>query len=125
MGFLSGLMGNASEVDLEKLSEDLSPILGEGEAITMGYKVVRDMFVFTNKRMILIDKQGMTGKKTEYLSIPYKSITSFSVETAGHFDMEAELIVWISGRSEPIMRELKKGTDVVGIQKMIATYALK
>ena len=124
MGILNGLLGNASEVDVEKLNEEFSPILAEGESVEVGYQVIRDKFVFTNKRIILVDKQGLTGKKTEFLSIPYKSITAFCVESNGHFDMDSELKIWISGHSQPITKELKRGTDVVGIQKTIATFML-
>jgi hypothetical protein len=79
------------------------------------------MYVFTNKRLILIDKQGMTGRKVDYHSIPYRAITQFKIETAGHFDLDAELKIWISGQDDPIEKELKKDT-VVGIQKTLATH---
>ena len=125
MGFLDGLMGNASEVSAADMMEELSPILGDGETIERVFKVIRDMYVFTSKRLLLIDKQGLTGKKVEYFSIPYKSVTCFSVETAGHFDLDAELKIWLSGKHEPLVKELKKGTDVVGIQKLMANYTLK
>lgn len=124
MGLLDGLLGNASEVDLEDLHEELSPILADTESLHMAYQVIRDLFVFTEKRLILIDKQGLTGKKVEYHSIPYKSITHFAVETASHFDIDSELKLWISGKSDPIVKELKKGTDVAAIQKTIANFAL-
>lgn len=120
MGLLSSLMGDASEVDLEQLEEELQAITANNESIQMGYKVFRDMFVFTNKRLILIDKQGVTGKKVEYLSIPYKSIAKFAVETAGSFDTDSELKLWIGSDPTPIVKELKRGTDVVGIQKTLA-----
>lgn len=124
MGLLDSLMGNASEVNLEELAEELNPILGDNEQLHLAYKVIRDMFVFTNKRLILIDKQGMTGKKVSYHSVPYKAITHFEVETAGRFDMDSELKLWISGQKDPLVKELKKGTDVVGIQKTIANFSL-
>jgi hypothetical protein len=124
LGFLNALMGNASEVDLAELTAELSPIMGDNEELQLAYKIVRDMFVFTNKRLILIDKQGMTGKKVSYHSIPYKAIVHFEVETAGTFDMDAELKLWISGQHDPLVKELKRGTDVVGIQKTIARFIL-
>ncbi|WP_027721920.1 PH domain-containing protein [Maridesulfovibrio zosterae] len=125
MGFLDGLMGNASEISVEDVQEELAPILGDNEQVERAFKVIRDMYVFTTGRLIMIDKQGLTGKKVEYLSIPYKSITSFSVETAGHFDLDSELTMWISGRHEPVFKELKKGSDVVGIQKLLANKILR
>ncbi len=124
MGIFDALLGNASEVNADDLREELSPIMFDGEEIERAFKVVRDMYVFTSARLILIDKQGLTGKKVDYLTIPYKSISTFSVETAGHFDMDSELTMWISGRHEPIKKELKKGSDVVGIQKLLATKIL-
>ncbi|GAB3018702.1 PH domain-containing protein [Bowmanella dokdonensis] len=121
MGLLDALMGNASEVDSGEVARELEPILGDNEQVDKVYKLVRDMYVFTNKRLILIDKQGMTGRKVEYHSIPYRAITQFKVETAGHFDLDAELSVWISGSSDPIKRELKKNT-AAGIQKCLANW---
>lgn len=120
MGLLDGLMGNASEVSIPEVEEELSPIMGDNERVERAFKVVRDMYVFTTGRLLLIDKQGLTGKKVDYSSIPYKSITAFTVETAGHFDLDAELKLWISGRHDPMVKELKKGSDVVGIQKLLA-----
>lgn len=119
MGLLDKLMGNASEVDASDVQEELAPILGDSENVIQAFKLVRDMFVFTNYRLILIDKQGMTGKKVDYHSIPYKAITQFKVETAGHFDLDAELSIWVSGKSEPLKTELSKST-AQGLQKTLA-----
>jgi len=91
MGLFSALMGNAGVVSQDELQRDYGKLLTEGEAIDLGFKLIRDTFIFTNKRLILIDKQGLTGSKTEYLSINYKQISRFSIETAGHFDLEADL----------------------------------
>ena len=122
MSLVNALFGTASEVTPEALQREFSPILIEGEEITGAFKVFRDLFVFTQCRLILADKQGMTGKKVEYHSIPYKSISQFSVETAGHFDMDSELKIYISSNPTPIKREFRKGTDIVGIQKLLASY---
>ena len=120
-----GLFGNAAEVDAKGLQRDLDALLADGEQVIQAFKIVRDLFVFTDKRLLLIDKQGMTGKKAEYHSIPYKSISHFSVETAGTFDMDAELKIYISSNSTPIQREFKRGTDITGVQKTLAKYVLR
>jgi hypothetical protein len=125
MGILDGLLGNASEVNLEKLEKDLENILTDGEDVERAYVIIRDSFVFTNKRLILIDKQGITGKKVEYHSIPYKSITHFSIETAGHFDMDADLKIWISGAQMPIEKEFKGDKSIFNVQKALSYYILK
>jgi len=83
MGLVNAIFGTASQVDPNELTQEFTPILIEGEEISGAFKVVRDLFVFTQCRLILADKQGLTGKKVEYHSIPYKSISQFSVETAG------------------------------------------
>ncbi len=124
MGLLSGLLGNASTIDPAKLADELEPILAAEETIEVAFKVIRDQFIFTSARLLLIDKQGLTGKKVEYLSIPYKAITRFSVETAGHFDLDAELKVWVSGASEPVSKTLRGADNVTEIQKALATAVL-
>ena len=123
MGLLGGLMGNASEVDGDKLQQELADVLVAGESVDSAYKVLRDTFVFTNKRLILIDRQGMTGKKVEYLSVPYKSMVSFAVETAGTFDMDSELKIWISGQGV-LQKTFSKGSNIVKVQQSLAKYVL-
>jgi hypothetical protein len=120
MGLLSSLLGNASEIDIAKVQAELEPVLVPGETVGRGFKVFRDMFIFTDQRLIMIDKQGLTGSKVSYHSVLYRNITQFSVETAGSFDADSELKIWVSGSGMPITKEFKKGTDVVGIQKHLA-----
>ena len=123
MGLLGGLMCNASEVDGDKLQQELAEVLVAGESVDSAYKVLRDTFVFTNKRLILIDRQGITGKKVEYLSVPYKSMVSFAVETAGTFDMDSELKIWISGQGV-LQKTFSKGSNIVKVQQSLAKYVL-
>lgn len=122
MGILDGLLGNASEINIQKLEQEFELILSENEQIEQAYRVIRDLVVFTNKRLILVDKQGITGKKAEYHFVPYKSITHYSIETAGHFDVDSELKIWISGSDEPISKEFKKDKNIYDIQKALADY---
>ena len=125
MGIFNGLMGNASEINLESLRKEYENILSSTETIEKGYKLVRDLFLFTNKRLILVDKQGVTGKKTEYHSIPYKSITHFSIETSGHFDLDAELKIWISGTALPIEKQFNQSLNIYELQSILAEYCLR
>lgn len=125
MGLFNGLLGNASEAGAKEVEKELELILIEGEQVYKAYKLVRDLIVFTDRRLILVDKQGVTGKKIEYHSIPYKSISHFSVETAGHFDLEAELKIWISGLQQPISKEFKKDNNIYDVQRTLAKYVAK
>ncbi len=67
----------------------------------------------------------MTGSKVEYHSIPYKSITHFSVETAGTFDLDAELKIWISSTAAPIQKKFNKNLSIYEVQSVLASYVLK
>ena len=125
MGILNGMIGNASEIKVETLQTEYSKILMKAEKIERAYKVVRDLFIFTDKRLILVDKQGVTGKKTEYHSIPYKSITHFSIETTGNFDLDAELKIWISGTALPLQKNFNSSLNVYELQRILAEYCLK
>jgi hypothetical protein len=120
MGLLDGLLGNASEIDVSAVAEELSPILSQTETVVQAYKIIRDLFVFTDKRLIFIDKQGVTGRKDDYHSIPYRAITQVKVETAGHFDMDCDLKIWVSGQSAPMEIKLNSGL-AQGVQKTLAT----
>jgi hypothetical protein len=124
MGFFDSLMGNASEYNPSEMQNELQPILTGNERVEKAYKIFRDGFVFTNKRLILIDKQGMTGSKTEMMSIPYKSITRFSRESAGTFDLDAELKIWLSGTHEPIIKRFNKQVNINEIYVVLSHYIL-
>jgi len=124
MGLLDAMLGNASEVDPSKVQSDMAELLMPGEQVHKAYQLFRDSFVFTTKRLILVDRQGMTGKKVEYHCVPYKSITQFSVETAGHFDLDAELKIWISSQAEPIKKTFKKNLSVYKVQRVLAQFVL-
>lgn len=125
MSFFSNLMGNATELNPTELQSEFANVLIDGENIEAAFKLFRDKWVFTNKRLIMQDIQGLTGSKKEYHSIPYKSITHFLVETAGSFDADCELEIWVSGSATSFKKELKKGIDVIGLQKTLATYICK
>lgn len=125
MGLLSGLLGNASVMDSKEVQKEYEKIFLKGEKVEAAFKIIRDLFIFTNKRLVLIDKQGLTGKKVEYLSIAYKSISKFSVETAGTFDLDAELKIWVSSEKLPsVSKKFNKSVDVYEVQKILADFVL-
>lgn len=125
MGLFSSLLGNAGAVENEKLQKEFGALLTDNEKIEVGFKLIRDTFIFTNTRLILVDRQGVTGRKTEYLSIGYKSISRFGVETAGTFDLDAELKIWISSEQEPSVRKkFNKSVNVYDVQKLLAKHVL-
>lgn len=122
MGLLDGLLGNATSTDTADVERELARILVPGEAVHRAYKVMRDMFIFTSSRLILLDKQGLTGKKISYVSVPYKSIRMFAVETAGTFDLDAEMKIWVAGLPAPIERQFRRGDAIFEVQTTIAHY---
>lgn len=126
MGLLSGMMGHASEVSIEKLAKEFQPILIDDERIERAYKLIRDMLVFTNKRLILVNKQGLTGTKTDYQGIPYSSIKMFSKESAGIGDLDAELKIWLTGEEQPtIKQDFRKGDNINEAYRVLSKYVLK
>ena len=121
MGLFNKLIGNAGEISQEKLNEKYGKLLVTNETVEMGFKLFRDIFMFTNRRLILIDIQGVTGSKVEYKSLPYKSISRFSLETAGTFDLDAELKIWISSENSPsVSKKFDKSINVYEVQKFLA-----
>ncbi|QGW28417.1 PH domain-containing protein [Phnomibacter ginsenosidimutans] len=125
MGLFSSLLGNAGSVSHDELLQKYGQLLTEQEQIVLGFKLIRDTFIFTNKRLILVDVQGLTGSKVEYKSISYKSISRFSIETAGTFDLEAELKIWVSSEPQPsIRKQFNKSVNVYEVQKVLAHHVL-
>ena len=125
MGLLDGLMGHASEVSVDKIAQEFEPLLVNGEKIEKAFRLIRDMFIFTNKRLILVEKQGMTGSKVDYQTIPYSSIKKFSKESAGLLDLDAELKIWITGETVPLKKEFRKGDSINEVYRILSHYVLK
>ena len=124
MGLLSSVLGNAGVVPPDKLEADYAQLLAKGEKIEVGFAVFRDTFIFTEKRLMIVDVQGMTGKKIEYMSIPYVKITKFSVETAGRFDLDAELKIWVGSEPTPIQKKFNKKVNIYDLQRVLAGFTL-
>ena len=125
MGFFSALLGNAGVVQPAELTSEYGILLANGETIEIGFKLVRDVFIFTNKRLILVEKQGLTGKKIDYLSIAYKSISRLGIETAGHLDLDAELKIWVSSEVQPsIVRTFNSQVNIYDVQRVLAQHVL-
>ena len=122
MGLFNGVLGNASKLDTSEIDSDFKKILAAEEVVEHAYQLIRDYFVFTDKRLVLVDKQGITGSKVEFHSIPYKSITHFSIEIGGTFDLDAELKIWISGAAAPIQKRFGKNLNIYEVQAVLAGY---
>ncbi|KNA92677.1 PH domain-containing protein [Gordonia sp. w5E2] len=102
---------------------DIGPLLVQGEQPWAAYKTFRDSAIFTNKRLIVRDAQGLTGKKVEIYSLPYSSITMWSSENAGRMlDFNAEMELWT--RAGHIKVKLGKGVDIRKIDHLISSAVL-
>lgn len=102
---------------------DVNDLLVDGENAIAAYKTIRDSAIFTNKRLIVRDAQGITGKKVEIYSLPYASINMWSTENAGTLDLNAEVELWT--RAGHIKVNLKKGVDIRRFDKLISNAVLK
>lgn len=119
----SGFFARLKKVNNSEFLEMISSFLLNDEEIIGSYKSIRDGVVFTTKRIIAINVQGITGKKKDFTSIPYKKITTFSLETAGVFDLDAELEIYMSAVGK-VKFEFTDTTDVKEICKIISMYVL-
>ncbi len=117
---------NGSFVKLMKtdsVGKGIDQLLIPGETIIGSYKGIRDFVTFTDKRVIAVNVQGLTGKKKDYTSLPYSKIQAFSVETSGVFDMDSELELWFSSIGL-VKFEFSGGSDIVKIGQTIAEFVL-
>lgn len=120
---------NKKYLKLSPVSEEagyakVGSIIIDDEKIIGAYKSIRDMVIFTNKRIISVNVQGITGKKVDYTSLPYARVQAFSVETAGTFDLDSELELWFSGMGK-IKFEFKGKIDIKQICKTISELTLQ
>ena len=117
---------NGSFVKLMKtdsVGKGIDQLLIPGETIIGSYKGIRNSVTFTDRRVIAVNVQGLTGKKKDYTSLPYSKIQAFSVETSGVFDMDSELELWFSSIGL-VKFEFSGGSDIVKIGQTIAEFVL-
>ncbi|WIE66221.1 PH domain-containing protein [Curtobacterium sp. MCLR17_036] len=121
--FTTGSLFKLSQCDPNEVAPQIAGLLLDGEQILVAAKTVRDFVVFTDKRIIACNIQGITGKKRDFTSLPYSKIQAFSVETAGTFDLDAELELWFSGLGK-VRFEFKGRFDITYLGRLIAHHIL-
>ena len=121
--FQNASFAKLKEVNYSDFSDLIDPILVEGESIIGTYRGIRDGVVFTSKRIVTINIQGMTGKKKDLTSLPYSKVQAFSVETAGVLDLDSELELWFSGLGK-VKLEFSSKTNISLICKNISDLTL-
>ena len=104
-------------------AEKVTALLIEGEEILSAYKSMRDGVIFTSKRIIAVNVQGITGSKKDYTSLPYKTVVAYSIETAGTFDLDAELELYFSAVGK-VKFEFKGETNLIEISKYLSHTVL-
>lgn len=110
-------------VDNSAYASIIMPMLVGGEEIIGTYKSIRDGIVFTNKRIIAVNVQGITGAKKDFTSLPYSKIQAYSVETAGVLDLDSELEIWFSGLGKVALEFVSKA-NVTEICRVISERVL-
>jgi len=112
------------KANADDIMDLITPMLVDGETVFSAFKGIRDWVVFTDKRIISINVQGVTGKKKDFTSLPYSKIQAFSVETAGTFDLDCEMDLYFSGLGK-VRFEFAGGFDIVSFNKILSSYVLK
>lgn len=121
--FENGDVFKLKRVKDEKVDNNILSLLIPKEEIIGVYKSVRDYIVFTNRRIVSVNIQGVTGKKRDYTIMPYSKISVFSIETSGVLDMDSELQLFFSGVGR-VTFEFTGGSDIVEIGQMISRHLL-
>lgn len=131
---VQGVLGNMNEENKESLSKEYSQYLFDNEEIQSGYKLIRDAIIFTNLRIIFVDKQGATGRKTSFKSIYLYHIVDVEMETAGTGFDDSEITITYLTNINRIARhevlesrkfEFPKQTDIVPLYKFFGNLAMK
>ncbi len=115
---------SAHEIDPAEIQSAYGSILLPDEQVLTAFKTLRDTVFLTTLRFCLIDVQGITGSKKSVQSIPYRSITRFAVESAGTFDLDSDLNIWVSSASVPITVKISRKADPQAILRTLAEYVL-
>lgn len=121
--FKNGTFIKLKQINPSEIEKNVAPLLINGEQILSAYKAMRDFCVFTNKRVISVNVQGLTGTKKDYTSLPYSKVSAYSIETAGTFDLDSELEMYFSGLGK-VRFEFSGASDIVKIGKIVSEFVL-
>jgi hypothetical protein len=125
MSFLQNLLGNSTQASPSDYQPLIENILVENESVFTAFKTFRDFIIFTNERLILVDAQGLTGRKKSFKSIPYSQISVFTKENAGTFDMDSEINLFVRSYPLPIQLKFGKDSNIDAVYQIISDYVLK
>mmetsp|Transcript_3490 Transcript_3490/g.6201 ORF Transcript_3490/g.6201 Transcript_3490/m.6201 type:complete len:125 (+) Transcript_3490:72-446(+) len=118
---MAKFIGVAGVTNLDDVKKDYQNLLIEGEYMEVAFKTVRDVNIFTNYRIIFVDRQGITGKKTEFFSVPYAKISAFAIESAGMLDIDVDVKIWVEGLGM-IIKSFGRKVDAAEVQRIIFSY---
>ncbi|WP_276863624.1 PH domain-containing protein [Anaerococcus tetradius] len=124
----SGIIGdsntfNLKQIDLSKVRKEVLDFLVGGEDMVQAFETIRDQVIFTTKRILVVNVQGITGKKKSYISYPYSKVQYFGVESAGLLDIDSELILAFTDGSK-LSFDFRSNVDIIKISKCIAQFVL-
>lgn len=124
MSILEGMIGVTLELTPEQFADRIKAFLVKDEVVEKGYQIVRDLFFFTNKRIIIVNYQGFTGKKIEYQMIPYRTINRYVLETPGNLDTDYTVKLYLMGSLEPVERQFRNTIDIYELERILANHIL-
>lgn len=124
----SGIIGdsntfNLKQIDLGSVRKEVFDFLVADEDLIQAFETIRDQVIFTTKRILVINVQGITGKKKSYISYPYSKVQYFGIETAGVLDIDSELILAFNDGSK-LSFDFRSNVDIIKISKCIAQFVL-
>ena len=111
---------SASDLDAGQAQKEFAHVLLGNERVIAAFRTIRDSMVLTDLRIIYVNVQGITGSKLDTQSIPWRSVTRFSIETAGTFDLDADMKIWVSGAAAPIEAKITRKSDPHKIQQIMS-----
>ena len=115
---------SAHDINADEAATEFKHVLLPSEKVLAAFRTIRDSILLTDHRIVYVNVQGFTGSKVEYQSIPWRSVTRFSIETAGTFDLDADMKIWVSGGAEPIEAKISRKSDPDSIQRIMSEYVL-
>lgn len=114
---------NLKEMDISEVRPEVGQLLVPDERVVQAFKTVRDQVIFTDKRLFVVNVQGVTGKKVSYFSYPYAKIQYYGAETAGVLDIDSELIIAFSDGTR-LQLDFKSKVNIRQISQLISGYIL-
>ena len=98
----------------------LTAHLVEGETVHAAFAAPTEIILFTNRRILLAQREHLLEARIETSSYPYRAVRHFSIQEGKSAESRSALRIWLGDEAQPLHLRANPGTDLRPLQRLLA-----